>query len=76
MQFGHDRAYMPFVRAIVQGRANEPNPDERVGLSPLTTLRTVNTESRTKLSPAFEAWLQAYRTRLERFCESQNSPTE
>jgi hypothetical protein len=46
---------------------------QRNALSSVTTPWAVNTEARANMSPAFEAWLQAYRTRLEQACEGPNA---
>lgn len=49
-------------------------PEEpRGALGRLTTPLSINTEPVTNPSPAFEAWLRLYRTRLEQLCERPNS---
>ena len=44
------------------------------GSMPTNLAAIFTTEGRENLSPAFEAWLRAYRTRLEQACN--NSPAQ
>ena len=74
MQFGDGRAYIHTVRANEQRRRADMKPEEpRGALGRLTTPLSINTEPVANSSPAFEAWLRLYRTRLEQLCERPNS---
>ena len=73
IQFGYEYAQVPGVH----NRANKSdsrdgNPGSTfMGRNPAVT---VDTEGRENQSPAFEAWLRNYRTRLEQACCGPNSP--
>src|SRR5260370_5912613 len=45
----------------------------RSALSRVTNTRPVTTQGVANVSPAFEAWLQAYRRQLEQLCERASS---
>jgi len=46
---------------------------QRSALTNVTTPWAVGTEVRANVSPSFEAWLQAYRRRLEQACAGPNA---
>ena len=46
---------------------------QRSALTNITTPWAVGTEVRANVSPTFEAWLQAYRRRLEQACAGPNA---
>jgi len=46
---------------------------QRSALTNVTTPWAVGTEVRANVSPTFEAWLQAYRRRLEQACAGPNA---
>jgi hypothetical protein len=67
IQFGHSHAQS----VVVDNRAQQSEtPNGRAGSSFMSRNSTAifNTERPENVSPVFEAWLRAYRTRLEQAC--------
>jgi hypothetical protein len=66
-QFGHSHAQSVVVDNRVQ-QSETPNGRAGSGFMSRNSTAIFNTERPENVSPVFEAWLQAYRTRLEQAC--------
>ena len=75
IQFGHNHAQSVSVDNRAQ-QSETPNGRGGTGFMGWNSAAILNTEGPENVSPAFEAWLRAYRRRLEQACNRPLSHEE